>query len=74
MPDKPPKIAFAKPPQRTQRAALRLEYQASDDYGVESVKAVIRRPGDASGEAIELELPLAGAASQRGARRPAITI
>ena len=52
-----------------QRAALRLEYQASDDYGVESVKAVITRPGDASGEVLALDLPLAGRASQGGARR-----
>lgn len=60
VPDLPPKIEFAKPPQHTQRAALRLEYQASDDYGVESAKAVITRPGDASGETIALDLPLAG--------------
>src|SRR5260370_2846182 len=61
LPDLPPKIEFAKPPQRTQRAALRFEYQASDDYGVESAKAVITRPGDASGEVLALDLPLPGA-------------
>ncbi len=43
MPDQPPTVAFAKPPEPTARQALRLEYQATDDYGVESVKAVIRR-------------------------------
>ncbi len=60
IPDNPPTIAFAQPPKPTPRAALRLEYQATDDYGIESAKAVIRRPGgDASGapaDAIELEL------------------
>ena len=68
IPDHPPTIAFAQPPKPTPRAALRLDYQASDDYGVESAKAVIRRqgagagnaPADAPEEAIELELPLPG--------------
>ncbi|MGC2413233.1 MAG: TIGR02302 family protein, partial [Stellaceae bacterium] len=68
IPDKPPTIAFAQPPTATPRAALRLDYRANDDYGVESVKAVIRRqgagpesaPGEAPGDAIELELPLPG--------------
>jgi len=59
LPDQPPTIAFAKPPQRTQRAALRLEYQAKDDYGVESVKAIISRPGDPSAPLV-LDLPLPG--------------
>ena len=59
VPDLPPKIDFAKPPQRTQRAVLRLEYQASDDYGVESAKAIIARPGDAGGPLV-LDLPLPG--------------
>ena len=49
----------------TPRAALRLDYQAGDDYGVETVKAVIRRAGDRSEddtpeEVVELELPLPG--------------
>src|SRR6185312_11315038 len=61
VPDLPPKIEFAKPPQRTQRAALRFEYQASDDYGVESAKALITRVGDPSGEVLSLDLPLPGA-------------
>jgi uncharacterized protein (TIGR02302 family) len=64
VPDKPPTIAFAQPPKATPRAALRLDYQAGDDYGVESVKAIIRRQGGdgdaASAEAIDLELPLPG--------------
>jgi uncharacterized protein (TIGR02302 family) len=59
-PDSPPKIAFAKPPAATPRAALRIDYQASDDYGVEGVKAVIRRDGGKPDEAIEIEAPLPG--------------
>jgi len=64
IPDNPPTIAFAQPPKPAARAALRLDYQASDDYGVESAKAVIRLQGggagDAPGDAIELDLPLPG--------------
>src|SRR5260221_155039 len=61
VPDVPPTIGFASPPQPTQRAALRLEYQASDDYGIDSVKAVITRKGGPPDEKIELDLPLPGA-------------
>jgi uncharacterized protein (TIGR02302 family) len=64
IPDNPPSIAFAEMPKATPRAALGLDYLAGDDYGVESVKAVIRRRDghlkDAAGESIELDLPLAG--------------
>jgi len=45
IPDNPPKVAFAKPPEGTTHAALRVDYQASDDYGIEAVKAVIWREG-----------------------------
>ena len=65
VPDNPPEIAFAQPPKGTPRAALRLDYHATDDYGVETVKAIIRlvdnKPSEAgTGDAIELELPLPG--------------
>jgi uncharacterized protein (TIGR02302 family) len=60
VPDNPPKVVFAKPPEGTSRAALRIDYQASDDYGVEAVKAVIRRSGGKPDEAIELDTPLPG--------------
>jgi uncharacterized protein (TIGR02302 family) len=59
LPDLPPTIEFTKPPQHTERAVLRLEYQASDDYGVESAKAIITRPGDKGGP-LALDLPLPG--------------
>ena len=60
VPDNPPAAAFAQPPKSTPRAALRLEYRASDDYGIESVKAVIRRDGGKPDETIDIELPLPG--------------
>jgi uncharacterized protein (TIGR02302 family) len=60
IPDNPPRIAFAKPPSTTPRAALRIDYQASDDYGVEGVKAVIRRDGGKPDETLEIEAPLPG--------------
>jgi len=59
VPDLPPTIAFAAPPSRTLRSALRLEYTASDDYGLADAKAEIRRAGARPDEApVELELPL----------------
>lgn len=60
IPDRPPKVDFAAPPQRTQRASLRLEFQASDDYGVENVHALIARKDGKGGAPIDLELPLPG--------------
>lgn len=60
IPDQPPTIAFVGIPQKTLRDAFRIEYQASDDYGVESAKAVIHRVGAPADETIELELPLPG--------------
>jgi uncharacterized protein (TIGR02302 family) len=60
IPDNPPQIAFAKTPEGTTHAALRIDYRASDDYGVESAKAVIRREGGNPEETIELDMPLPG--------------
>src|ERR1700736_3257631 len=60
IPDNPPKAAFAKSPEATTRAALRIDYQTSDDYGVEAVKAIIRREGGKPDETIEIEEPLPG--------------
>jgi uncharacterized protein (TIGR02302 family) len=60
VPDNPPTIAFTRPPSATARQALRLDYKASDDYGVESVNAAIRLQGGKPDEIIELELPLPG--------------
>src|ERR1700730_13406649 len=60
IPDNPPKAPFAKSPEATTRAALRIDYQTSDDYGVEAVKAIIRREGGKPDETIEIEEPLPG--------------
>ena len=60
IPDNRPAIGFAEPPKATPRAALRVDYRATDDYGVVSAKAVIRQSEGRSDETIELELPLPG--------------
>ncbi len=60
VPDHAPFITFAKPPSRSSRMALRLDYKASDDYGVEGVQAIIRRVDDLRGEKLTLDLPLPG--------------
>lgn len=63
LPDRAPQIDFASDPAAGERDALRLDYQASDDYGLEKVTAVIRRvastePGAAViGEEV-IDLPL----------------
>ncbi len=62
IPDAPPEIAFESAPGRTERAALRLTYQASDDYGITEVKAVIRRLDKPETPPLELDLVLPGAA------------
>ncbi|GAB4356452.1 MAG: TIGR02302 family protein [Kiloniellaceae bacterium] len=61
VPDSPPEIAFQEAPARTERSALRLTYAASDDYGLASVKAVVRRLDQPEAEPMELDLVLPGA-------------
>ncbi len=65
-PDEAPRITFAEPPAASERAALRLAYDASDDYGVTGVTAIIRRSDGSAAldgsDRIELPLPLPGAA------------
>jgi uncharacterized protein (TIGR02302 family) len=60
IPDRPPTVEFARKPSGTPRAVLRIDYRARDDYGVESVKAVITREPGRPGEKIVLDLPLPG--------------
>ncbi|MFQ5775680.1 MAG: TIGR02302 family protein [Kiloniellaceae bacterium] len=60
MPDRTPSVEFLAPPGRTERAALRLDFRAEDDYGVSRVSAVIRRIDNPAAEPVELELPLPG--------------
>lgn len=59
-PDGAPRIEFLSPPARSERAALRLEYQAEDDYGLTKIAAVIRRIDNPIAEPMELDLPLPG--------------
>ncbi|WP_448206369.1 TIGR02302 family protein [Azospirillum sp. sgz302134] len=63
VPDAPPTVAYASPPSKGERGALRLDYTAHDDYGLAEVKGVIRLAVP-EGEAPTLdrkplELPLA---------------
>jgi uncharacterized protein (TIGR02302 family) len=60
IPDNPPKAAFARSPEATTRSALRVDYKANDDYGVEAVKAIIRRQDGKPDETIEIDEPLPG--------------
>ena len=56
VPDRAPIVDFDQEPVATVRQALRLNFSASDDYGIATVHAHIRRAD--SDEAISLELPL----------------
>lgn len=60
VPDTPPSIAFARDPEATPRSTLRIDFTAEDDYGIETVRAVIRRGDDneLTGEPIELRIPV----------------
>ena len=65
VPDGAPTVEFFRPPTRTPRATLRIDYEARDDYAVAAVRAVIRRLEDSSvgtesAERIVLDLPLPG--------------
>ncbi|MEE9140235.1 MAG: TIGR02302 family protein [Alphaproteobacteria bacterium] len=64
--DAPPSADFARPPSATDRAALRLDARARDDYGVAELSAVIHRPGgggeSGADEGFEIALPLPGSA------------
>ncbi len=62
IPDAAPTVAFLQPPGPTPMAALRIDFEAHDDYGLTAVTATIRRPDGAiaAGEPIVLDLPLPG--------------
>jgi uncharacterized protein (TIGR02302 family) len=60
IPDNPPVAAFVQPPHGTAHAALRLAYKATDDYGVEAVKVVIRRQNGKPDDKFEIAMPLPG--------------
>ena len=60
IPDKSPQAALDEAPSPTKRGALRLIYSASDDYGLVSLAAVIRRDNVPFNETITYEIPLSG--------------
>jgi uncharacterized protein (TIGR02302 family) len=63
LPDLDPEVKLPAPPTRTERGALRIAYEASDDYGVVQVQAVIRRAATSDGIApppLTLDLPAPG--------------
>jgi len=64
IPDALPTVEFVQPPHSSQRATLRLEFRAKDDYGIASVAVEIRREAAADktggGKPVDLALPLAG--------------
>ena len=73
--DLAPTAAFLQPPKPTRRSALRIDFDARDDYGLVAVSAVIRRAGDPArvssdgGEKIEIDLSLPRAGAKRAAAR-----
>jgi uncharacterized protein (TIGR02302 family) len=60
VPDLPPTIAFVGTPQKQTHNSLRIEFRATDDYGVESAKAVLKRVDGPPDDTMGLELPLPG--------------
>jgi uncharacterized protein (TIGR02302 family) len=60
VPDRPPTIALVGTPRQTEHGALRLEYRASDDYGVEAVKAQMDLVDNSSAPHLFLDLALPG--------------
>ncbi|HYH38577.1 MAG TPA: TIGR02302 family protein [Azospirillum sp.] len=63
IPDNPPAIDYASPPAKSERGALRIEYQARDDYGVTAANATVRlATPEGTAPALDrtpVELPLA---------------
>ncbi len=62
IPDEPPSVAFAQVPSRTERDAVKFAFTAGDDYGVTSVRAVIRPLNVRKGQrTITVDLPISAA-------------
>ncbi|HEV2677647.1 MAG TPA: TIGR02302 family protein [Aliidongia sp.] len=60
VPDLPPGADFGTPPAVTPSGAIRLDYRATDDYGVTGLRLEIRRVGADDLAPIAVELPTAG--------------
>lgn len=72
IPDAPPRAAFLSTPSEGRGNVLRIDYRASDDYGLATVRAVVvrtskRKPNAANAPRETLELPL----SRLGAKKAA---
>lgn len=57
VPDRAPEIAHTHPIVITQHMALQIQYAATDDYGVASIRLLIRRIDSGDEEAIDIPLP-----------------
>ena len=60
LPDLVPSVDFAEPPAASERQALSLRYEATDDYGIAQVKALIHRLEDDSitdEDPVEIAMP-----------------
>ena len=64
--DNPPLIAFAEPPGKTDRDAVKIAFTAADDYGVVSARALIRplRVSTKSRAILAVDLPLSSASAK----------
>ena len=69
VPDTPPQIAFDGEIKATSRAALRIPYTVSDDFGLKSVELQIRLADKSSGDTVTL--PLAVPSNRTGNSKPA---
>ncbi|HEX4302713.1 MAG TPA: DUF4175 family protein [Rhizomicrobium sp.] len=58
IPDKPPVIAFTAKPGKTEHAALKLSYRASDDYGVAAIRVIVT-PHNRRGKPLVVDVALA---------------
>lgn len=62
IPDDPPSIAFATPPSKTERDAVKIAIAAADDYGIVAVRALITPVKAAkSARTLTLDLPVSSA-------------
>lgn len=57
--DTPPVVAFTELPSRTEHDAIKFAFRAADDYGVVSVRAIIRPVRKAARAVLSVDLPLA---------------
>jgi uncharacterized protein (TIGR02302 family) len=64
--DNPPVIAFAEPPSKTERGAVKFAFTAGDDYGVVSARALIRpvRASAKSRAVLAVDLPLSSSSAK----------